>query len=145
MKLAPLTLAALLSAAPALAQQGQPGAHFIESWDGDMDGIVTVEEATARRGDVFFIFDANEDGLIDAEEYVAFDETRARDMEGQGGHGQGAMRRADEGMTLFFNDVDADGTVSRDEFLAQVPAWIALMDQDGDGVVTTADFGPNRG
>jgi Ca2+-binding EF-hand superfamily protein len=145
MNLASLTLAALLAASPALAQQGQPGAHFIESWDGDMDGAVTVEEATARRGDVFFMFDANEDGLIDAGEYVAFDETRARDMEGQGGHGQGAMRRADEGMTLLFNDVDADGAVSREEFLGQVPAWIALMDRDGDGVVTTADFGPDRG
>jgi hypothetical protein len=33
MKLVPLTLAALLAAAQALAQQGQPGAHFIESWD----------------------------------------------------------------------------------------------------------------
>jgi Ca2+-binding EF-hand superfamily protein len=140
-----LALSVILAASPALAQQGQPGAHFIESWDGDMDGIVTVDEATARRGDVFFMFDANEDGLIDAEEYVAFDETRARDMEGQGSHGQGAMRRADEGMTLLFNDVDADGAVSREEFLGQVPAWIALMDQDGDGVITTADFGPNRG
>jgi hypothetical protein len=145
MKLASLTLAALLVASPALAQQGQPGAHFLESWDADMDGAVTVAEATARRGDVFFMFDANEDGLIDAAEYVVFDETRARDMEGQGAHGQGAMRRADAGMTLAFNDVDADGAVSREEFLAQVPAWIALMDNDGDDVVTAADFGPNRG
>jgi hypothetical protein len=58
MKLLSLALAASFSPpAPALAQQGQPGAHFIESWDGDMDGIVTVEEATARRGDVFAMFD----------------------------------------------------------------------------------------
>jgi hypothetical protein len=94
MKLVPLTLAALLAAAQALAQQGQPGAHFIESWDADMDGIVTVEEATARRGDVFAMFDMNEDGLLDAEEYVLFDETRALDMENNGGHGRGAMMQA---------------------------------------------------
>lgn len=145
MKPLSLTLAALVFAVPAFAQQGQPGSHFIESWDGDIDGIVTVEEVTLRRGDVFAMFDANEDGLLDAEEYVLFDETRALDMENNGGHGQGAMMRASEGMTLVFNDVDADGAVSREEFLGQVPAWIALMDQDGDGVITTADFGPNRG
>jgi hypothetical protein len=145
MKLVPLTLAAILAAAQALAQQGQPGAHFIESWDADMDGIVTVEEATARRGDVFAMFDMNEDGLLDAEEYVLFDETRALDMENNGGHGQGAMMRVSEGMTLPFNDDDADGAVSLEEFLARVPTWIAGMDRDGDGVITTADFGPNRG
>jgi hypothetical protein len=48
-------------------------------------------------------------------------------------------------MTLPFNDVDADGAVSLEEFLGQVPTWIACMDRDGDGVITTADFGPNRG
>jgi hypothetical protein len=145
MKPATLTLAALLAAAPALAQQGQPGAHFIESWDGDRDGVVTLEEATARRGDIFAMFDMNEDGLLDAEEYVLFDETRALDMENQGGHGRGAMMQASEGMTLTFNDVDADGAVSLAEFVGRAPSWIALMDRDGDGVITTADFGPNRG
>jgi hypothetical protein len=145
MKLSLLPLAALLAATPALAQQGQPGAHFIESWDGDRDGVVTLEEATARRGDVFAMFDMNEDGLLDAEEYVLFDETRALDMENNGGHGRGAMMQASEGMTLPYNDVDADGAVSLGEFLGQAPAWIAAMDRDGDGVITTADFGPTRG
>jgi hypothetical protein len=57
----------------------------------------------------------------------------------------GAMMQASEGMTLPFNDVDADGAVSLAEFLGQAPAWIAAMDRDGDGVITTADFGPTRG
>jgi len=37
--------------------------------------------------------------------------------------------------------VDTDGAISHEEFLGRVPAWIALMDQDSDGVITTADFG----
>jgi hypothetical protein len=148
-----LAVAAALVGGPALAQQGQPGAHFIESWDNDRDGTVTVAEATERRADVFAMFDMNEDGLLDAEEYVLFDETRARDMELQGGHGQGqgqgqgqnTMLRASEGLTLGFNDLDGDGAVSLDEFMSRAAAWIADMDRDGDGGVTTADFGPARG
>ena len=39
------------------------------------------------------------------------------------------------------NDVDGDGQVSRDEFLARTPDWFAKMDRDGNGSVTTEDFG----
>lgn len=140
-----LSLALLLAAAPALAQQGEPGAHFIENWDSDGDGAVTVDEAGARRADVFASFDANEDGFLDAEEYVTFDEARANDMaQNEGGQGKGAMMRAADGMLLARNDIDGDGKVSRDEFLGQAAAWIAEMDRNGDGVITTADFGPGN-
>lgn len=140
-----LAIALCLVAAPALAQQGQPGQHFVENWDLDQDGAVTAEEAARHRDEVFYMFDANEDGFLDAEEYVAFDEARANDMDGQRGHGQGAMKRAADGMTLGNNDTDADGKVSRDEFVGNAAAWIAGMDRNGDGVVTTADFGPANG
>ncbi len=143
----PFALAAALSLAalPGFAQQGQPGAHFVENWDLNEDGQVTLAEAAERRGDVFVTFDANEDGFLDAEEYVLFDEARANDMEGQGDHGRGAMKRAADGMLLERNDIDGDGKVSRDEFLTQAEAWIVSMDSNGDGVVTTADFGRGRG
>lgn len=142
MKSFAIALAAALLAAPAFAQQGNPGAHFVENWDLDGDGRVTVEEATERRSDVFASFDANEDGFLDAEEYGPFDEARANDMAENGGHGngQGAMKAAD-GMKLEVNDTDKDGKVSRDEFLTNAASWIAGMDRDGDGVVTSADFG----
>lgn len=133
-----------LLAAPVLAQQGQPGAHFVENWDLDGDGSVTVAEATERRGDVFLSFDADENGFLDAEEYALFDQARALDMEGQGGHGKGVMERAATGMTMAVNDTNADGRVSRDEFTGNAAAWIASMDSDGDGRVTTDDFGRIR-
>lgn len=138
-------IALILLAAPALAEQGQPGAHFVENWDLDGNGAVTVAEATERRGDVFLTFDADEDGFLDAEEYVFFDQARANDMEGQGGHGKGAAKRAADGMLLERNDTDGDGKVSRDEFLTNAAGWITGMDRNGDGVVTTADFGPKKG
>lgn len=130
-------------AAPVFAEQGQPGAHFVENWDLDGDGQVTVVEATEKRGNVFLSFDANEDGFLDAGEYVFFDQARANDMEGQGGHGQGAAKRAADGMLLERNDSDGDGRVSREEFLGHAAEWIAGMDRNGDGVVTTEDFGRN--
>lgn len=136
-----LTLALALLASPAIAQMGQPGQHFIENWDLDQDGSVTAEEAAERRGNVFASFDANEDGFLEGEEYALFDEARANDMKGQGGHGHGAMQKAADGMKLENNDADGDGKVSREEFVSGAAGWIAGMDRDGDGVVTTADFG----
>lgn len=47
------------------------------------------------------------------------------------------------GMLRQFNDVNGDGKVSRDEFIARVPDWFAMMDRTSDGVVTTDDFGRN--
>ncbi len=125
------------------AADGVPGAHFIQNWDLNSDAVVTADELRERRSDVFYTFDSDEDGVLTAEEYTYFDEARALDMQGQGDHGQGRMKRVNDGMTLTFNDVDADGTVSRDEFVGQVDAWLALIDRNGDGEVTQADFGPN--
>ncbi|MBY6113046.1 EF-hand domain-containing protein [Mameliella alba] len=140
-----LAFALTLTAVPALAQQGQPGAHFIEMWDLDGDGKVSVEEAAARRADVFAAFDSNEDGFLDAEEYVLFDDAREADMAENGGHGKGAMMRAADGMLLERNDADEDGRVSLAEFVDGAKAWITRMDRDEDGAVTTADFGRGMG
>jgi len=124
--------------------QNAPGAHFLENWDLDADGTVTLAEAEQRRGDVFLSFDANDDGFLDAEEYTVFDEARANDMAGnEDGHGQGnGMKRVQEGMTLAFNDTDADGKVSQAEFAARTVDWVAMIDRNGDGSITADDFGP---
>ncbi|MCR8547880.1 EF-hand domain-containing protein [Salipiger sp. P9] len=117
------------------------GGHFIENWDLDGDGQVTLAEAQERRGDVFYSFDADENGFLDAGEYAVFDQARANDMAGQPAHAKGAMQAAAQGMRLTANDSDGDGRVSRDEFVAGTGRWIEAMDRDGDGVVTGADFG----
>ena len=136
----PTTLVLFLAASAALAQDGNPGSHFVTNWDLDGDGAVSLSEATTRRGDIFTTFDANEDDRLDAEEYLAFDAARAADQ-AEMPKGKGRGNPAEQGMRLAFNDGDSDGAVSRDEFLARVPDWFAKMDRDQDGKVTTEDFG----
>jgi len=92
------------------------------------------------------MFDENEDGMLAAAEYTLFDETRAADMANNGGghgqgKGQGALQRASDGMSLAFNDTDGDGAVSEAEFIGKSGDWMELLDRNGDGVVTTDDFG----
>lgn len=124
------------------AAQGTPGSHFIQNWDLDENGAVSLEEIIERRGDVFFMFDQDENGRLDATEYVLFDETRAADMANNAaGHGKGG-HRMQEGLTLAFNDSNADGEVSKEEFIARSGDWVAQVDSDGDGAITAADFGP---
>ena len=142
----PLLLTALLlAAAPLAAQQGTPGLHFVENWDLDGDGAVTLAEATERRGDVFRSFDADDDGVLSPEEHDLFDQARAQDMETNGmGHGGGARNPAN-GMLRAVTDVNGDGQVTRDEFLNTVPEWFTGMDRNGDGVITPDDFGGGMG
>jgi len=140
-----LLSAAIVAGAAAALAQGMPGLHFVENWDLDADGQVTLAEATERRGDVFLSFDSDDDGYLTAEEYAMFDEARANDMADMDGHAMGAMKQAEGGMSMMFNDSDKDGRVSRDEFVGNTGGWIAMMDRNGDGVVTTADFGRRNG
>lgn len=133
--------ALMISGTAALAQQGNPGAHFIENWDLDSNGSVSLEEVIEKRGDVFVTFDADNNGVLSAEEYVAFDEARAADMARMGGgHGKGMMAM-EAPMERGFNDADGDGLVSAAEFAASSPTMFARMDRNGDGVITTDDFG----
>lgn len=134
----------VLGVTAATAGEG-PGAHFIENWDLDGDGQVTAEEARERRGNVFASFDANEDGFLDAEEYVTFDEARALDQAENEPRGAGrGNNNPTNGMRLEANDRDGEGKVSEAEFLDNSAAWVEMIDRNADGVVTRADFGPGR-
>lgn len=136
-------LATLLTTSAFAAGNGTPGAGFMDEWDMSNDGQVTAEDVASRRSDIFVSFDADDNGILDAEEYAFFDEARATNHEGEKG-GHGGERKAAVGMTLPFNDIDGDGSVTFEEFVGQSAAWLALVDRNGDGIVTTNDFGPNK-
>lgn len=145
----------------AVFAQGVPGQHFLDNWDDNGDGIVTLAEVEEKRGNVFYSFDQEDDGFLSAEDYVFFDEARAADMamevgqNGQGrgnggGHGKGGghgngggnmgQHRGAQGMSLEANDINGDGQVSLAEFMENSVIWLANMDNNSDGVVTTEDF-----
>lgn len=144
-RLAPALLLALLPCT-AMAQEAVPGGHFIENWDFDGDGAVTLAEAIQKRGEIFYMFDQNENGLLDAAEYDLFDETRAADRAvNADGHKNRRMDAAEGGMRRDFTDLDGDGQVSAAEFEGSTESWFARVDRNADGMVTTADFGPGPG
>ncbi len=146
MKPVVLTIVALaLTASLAVAQQGKRGSHFIENWDQDEDGVVSLAEMTERREDIFAAFDQDDDGFLSADDYVLFDEARANDQANNAGQGsqsggQGGGHNS-KGMTLAFNDVNGDGQVSHDEFMSRTVVWFTQMDRNGNGAIDPADFG----
>ncbi len=149
-----LTAALLLFGTASFAQDAAHGAHFLQNWDLDGDGIVTLAEATEKRNDVFTAFDADEDGKLSSTEYDQFDEMRATDQaqmqeangmgkgKGKGhGKGHGMFGNEEAGMQRGFNDANGDGFVSREEFMAVTPGWVTKMDRNKDGKISADDFG----
>jgi Ca2+-binding EF-hand superfamily protein len=135
-----LIATALMLTATAASAQTTPGDQFLQNWDLNQDGIATLEELREMRGNVFFSFDANEDGYLDTEEYVLFDEARANDVANYEAEQRDQMQQVADGMSLSVSDLDGDGRVSETEFQTGAGAWFDDLDKNGDGGITLADF-----
>ena len=143
MKRSLFTATLLLAASAALAQTS-PGDQFMQAWDLDGNGTATLAELQQMRGNLFVTFDANDDGLLDAEEYVMFDEARAEDVANYQDNQRAQMQKVADGLRLDVADQDGDGAVSREEFVQSAEAWFAALDKNGDGGITMADFAMKR-
>ena len=135
-----MTIAALLLSATAALAQTSPGNQFMDNWDLDGNGTATVEELREMRASVFLSFDSNEDGALDAEEYVMFDEARQNDVNNYEGAQRAQMQKVADRMGLLASDLDKDGKVTRVEFLAGADTWFAELDRNADGGITLDDF-----
>lgn len=135
----PAVLVLTATATAALAQT-TPGDQFMQSWDLDGNGAATLEELREMRGNVFMAFDADQNDILDAEEYVYFDEARANDVANYEAEQRDQMQAVADGMSLTASDTNGDGVVGREEFLAGTEGWFADLDTNGDDVVTLDDF-----
>lgn len=108
----------------------EAGASFLERWDINNDGVVSLKEAEKRRQALFAKLDANNDGFLDRDEFTVSAET-------------GAASGAEDTsmlMGLNLNDVDGDGKVSAGEFMSNSGTWVDLMDENKDGAVSAEEF-----
>lgn len=158
------TLCALPLTAP--AQDMTLATMFLQNWDANSDGVVTLDEATSRREDLFTAFDTDENGTLSDEERQGMADMRdanhamMQDVlgdsgmgmdhgqgmgNGQGkgnGHGKGNGQGQGGGQGVGMGmDADGDGLLSRAEFTGATADWLARKDRNGDGQVTAADFG----
>lgn len=148
MKTLPLLTAALLLSGSAAFAQDAHGAHFITNWDRNDDGIVTLAEATEKRGDVFTAFDADEDGKLSAGEYDMFDEMRSTDQAAMqaemGGMGQGGGKGHGKGNGQGQNGNGGMGQGNGQGKMNGNPEEAGMMrgfnDTDGDGLVSRDEF-----
>ena len=139
-----VSILTIVLAGPAFAQGAGSPLHFMEQWDANADGAVTLAEAQAKRGEVFYMFDQTEDKRLDAAEWALVAEHMAAEMDAKAGagHGRGKGPGAvmHQAMTPGFNDADGDGVVTETEFLAATDRLFAGLDRNGDGQATAADF-----
>ena len=123
--------------------QGPQMAHFLEEWDMNADGRVTVEDVAARRTDIFDMFDLSGDGVIDAEEQANMAATIAgqeeNNREGHGVNGPGP--RIHGAMTPAYNDANHDGQITAAEWAEATPRLFTELDRNADGVINPMDFG----
>lgn len=73
-------MVAILLSGPIHAQQGTPGAQMLDQWDTDGDGQVTLEEATTKRGEIFYMFDLDSDGSLSSEDWAGVAQHMADEM-----------------------------------------------------------------
>jgi hypothetical protein len=126
-----LGLAALAGAA--LADKG-PGMFGRADTNGD--GFVSKEEFAAGRDKMFAKFDANSDGAIDQAEVdkarEAWKQRRAEKAQAEGTTQAEKPKKEHKGF-LARLDTDSDGKVTTQEFAAAGDQMFAKFDANGDG------------
>ncbi len=136
MPVLPAAAAVAQTGPPAAVQQRQPTPRI----DADRDGGIDRKELIAERERIFARFDADgDDRLTRLEVETVRDKLRqAWMMRHWNSQTMEARRPPDLDVDRFFsrNDRNLDGTVTKQEFLAEVEDRFKRFDRDGDGRIT---------
>ncbi|MGO9391635.1 EF-hand domain-containing protein [Rhodoblastus sp.] len=106
------------AASPAAARSGLP-----KGLDTDNDATIDLAEAKKAAGVLFDKLDHEHDGTLDAKE----------------------LRRRMKKGELSAADLDKDGTLTKDEYLAVVEARFKAADTDNDGTLTAKELHSTAG
>lgn len=121
----------LVGSAPVLAGgYGRDGGQkFMQFFDTNQDGTVTLEEFTDAAANRFAKMDSDKNGSVSADEFRAYV---------QGRRGEHRQQRYVE------MDTNKDGQISKDEFLASkrrhAEHQFDRMDTNGDGLLSAGEF-----
>ncbi|SKA23885.1 EF-hand domain-containing protein [Consotaella salsifontis] len=112
------------------------GGGRLTAIDTNRDGAITAEEAATAADEVFATMDADDDGSLTKDEYMA-----VRMGPGNGWNtARQAARQTLKQDRFAVIDADHDGRVSRAEFIEGARAHFSAADTDGDGQVTPWEF-----
>ncbi|WP_321490016.1 hypothetical protein [uncultured Hyphomonas sp.] len=120
---------------PRRATAGHSKRAFVETYDIDGDGNVTLAEFTAEREKGYHVRDADGDGTVHEEEYVSEYEGRlVKELKER--HD---MQIKQAYVRFDVLDTDDDATITLSEFNASGDRMFSDLDTNGDGTVNEAD------
>ena len=117
------------------ATAGHSKQAFVETYDTDGDGHVTLTEFTAEREKGYHIRDADGDGTVHEEEYVSEYEGRLEQELKQ----RHDMQIKQAYVRFDVLDTNNDATITLTEFSASGDRMFSELDTNSDGVVDEAD------
>jgi Ca2+-binding EF-hand superfamily protein len=118
--------------------QGARMQERIAMIDTDGDGLIQQAELETWRETVFLTMDADGDGALTREEYMAVQLGRGADPDARGPRYD--QMQAAKAAEFDVMDADGDGSVPRDTFIARAVAQFDEADANGDDALTAPEF-----